>query len=151
VAKIGKNWLTIDRFSNFFRLISRFSSRGTHSNSFRTITFLVNIFGQFLPILATFYEVTRLKILSVTNPRAMNLADFIWLDNWNIFLSLISFIWLSMEHFFCYIQGLWNTFLFHTWQWNTFLFHTRLWNTFLFHIHILHDHGTLFCSIWLKM
>jgi hypothetical protein len=49
---------TIDRFSNFFRLISRFSIRGTHQYRFipitlknvlkknRKIQFLVN-FGQF--------------------------------------------------------------------------------------------------------
>jgi hypothetical protein len=30
-----------------------------------------------------FMSGTRLKILSVTNPRAMNLPDFIWLDHWN--------------------------------------------------------------------
>jgi hypothetical protein len=54
----------IDPIFKLFRLFSRFSSRGTHPNSFRTITLKEgeisknsknSIFGPFLPILATFY------------------------------------------------------------------------------------------------
>jgi hypothetical protein len=72
VIKIHKMWLKLAIIGNnwpfdLFRLFSRFSGRGTHFlHSFRTIT-LKNenfqkksensIFGQFWPILATFYEV----------------------------------------------------------------------------------------------
>jgi hypothetical protein len=65
----SENWklAKIDRFSNFFRVFSRFSGRGTHPNSdiLRTNTVknetfskkLKNsILGYFLPIWATFYE-----------------------------------------------------------------------------------------------
>jgi hypothetical protein len=56
LAKIG-------RFSNFLLLFSRFLGRGTHLSTItlKELDFSKksknSIFGQFLPILATFYKV----------------------------------------------------------------------------------------------
>jgi hypothetical protein len=69
MPKIGQNWsklVNIDRFANFLGLFSRFLGRGTHKRIFTTNIVKNNtfskkskksIFGHFLPILATFYEV----------------------------------------------------------------------------------------------
>jgi hypothetical protein len=88
VAKIGKNWLkvaTIDRFSNFFRLFSRFLGRGTHA---RQLLFALYCFCVWA-VLPSFYLMGDVKFRADFDQHGFRRAFWQRLRNFNVFKSKI--------------------------------------------------------------